>query len=490
VAAVLGGLVLYLLLGSVGRAESRRAPVAPEELEAGRQVYLRYCAICHGVDGDGAGPAAELLQPRPRDFRQGLYKIRTTVSGDLPTDEDLFRVVSKGMPGSSMPGWEEVLSEKERWQVVAYIKTFDRFYDPDYQPESVPLSKRIAASPESIARGRELYRELECWKCHGDAGRGDGPSALELEDEWGFPILPADLTQNWTFRGGGEVEDIYMRFSTGMNGTPMPAFAEDVLSDEDRWHLANFVRSLSPERPPEVKAVIEAVPVEGELPLDPGDPVWEQVPRFYYPLVGQIMMPPRWFTPSITSVFVQAMYNEREIALRLTWNDRTQSLGDEGPPDAAAVQFPATIPEGTEKPYFYMGDLRHPVNRWHWDASANSVRELTATGPGTEVPQANQSLSGQAVFDAGQWRLVFKRPLNTGDAEDIQFEQGEFIPIAFQVWDGYYGEEGERGAVSTWYSLFLRKRTSATAYVWIPAVMLLAAAAEWGVFQLVRRRMG
>ncbi len=487
-ATVLGAAALWVLSGSVSHADSIAAQPTEAELQAGERVYVEHCAICHGVDGDGAGPAAERLHPRPRDFREGLYKIRSTETGDLPTDEDLFRVITEGMPGTSMPGWSNILSEEERRQVAAYIKTFDKFYDPEYEPETVPMSDKVEATDESIARGQELYDELQCWKCHGDAGRGNGQSWRELEDDWDFPILPANLTQNWTFRGGGEVEDIYMRFSTGMNGTPMPAYGSDVISDEERWHLANYVRSLSPAQEPQVKAAVEATRIDSELATDPGDPAWEQAQSFYFPLVGQIMIPTRWFTPSVTSLFVQAMYNDEELALRLTWDERSESRGDEGPPDAAAVQFPTEIPEGNEKPYFFMGDPEHPVNRWYWEAAGDTFTERTATGLGTESEQASQALAGQAVFQDGQWQLVLTRSLKTEAAEDIQFEQGKFIPIAFNVWDGYNGESGSRAAISSWYYLYLKQPTSTTNFVWIPVAMLIAAAVEWGALRMVRRR--
>src|SRR5262245_53267337 len=94
---------------------------------AGKAVYERKCAGCHGDKGDGKGPAAELLDPRPRDFTSGIYKIRTMAS-KMPSDQDLFRVISDGMPGTSMPPWA-VLPEKDRWNVVAYVKAFaaDKF---------------------------------------------------------------------------------------------------------------------------------------------------------------------------------------------------------------------------------------------------------------------------------------------------------------------------------------------------------------------------
>ena len=82
--------------------------------DLGRVTYDRWCAGCHGVDGTGNGPGAEYMLPRPRDFTQALYQIRTTGSGELPTDDDILDIIDRGMPGTTMPGWEELLSDDER----------------------------------------------------------------------------------------------------------------------------------------------------------------------------------------------------------------------------------------------------------------------------------------------------------------------------------------------------------------------------------------
>src|SRR5262249_1355898 len=144
---------------------------------AGKAVYERKCLLCHGEKGDGKGPAAELLDPKPRDFTSGIYKIRTT-AGKAPSDQDLFRVISGGMPGTSMPAWA-VLPEKDRWNVVAYVKAFaaDKFKDT---PKKQELPKEVASSAESIKRGKEMFEAIECNKCHGAEGRADGPSRPEL----------------------------------------------------------------------------------------------------------------------------------------------------------------------------------------------------------------------------------------------------------------------------------------------------------------------
>src|SRR5690606_21076675 len=80
----------------------------------GKPIYDKWCAGCHGEDGRGTGEAAAYMLPRPRDFTRALYQIRTTASGELPTDADILRVIDEGMPGTAMPGWRTLLSRSER----------------------------------------------------------------------------------------------------------------------------------------------------------------------------------------------------------------------------------------------------------------------------------------------------------------------------------------------------------------------------------------
>ncbi|MFQ5854854.1 MAG: c-type cytochrome [Anaerolineae bacterium] len=484
-------LLAVLVLGRLWGAPTTAQAAPAGDAEAGRQVYEERCAYCHGLEGDGAGAGAEVLHPRPRDFRRGLYKIRTTPSGAVPTDEDLLRVIRLGMHGTSMPGWDGVLTEEQQGDVVAYIKTFSRRFARG-APEPITFGDPIPSSPESIARGRELYfGPLECFKCHGQAGRGDGPSALELEDDFGFPIVPANLTRSWSFRGGDSPADIVRTFMTGMSGTPMPSY-EGQMTEEDAWHLANFVRSLSPEEKPEVKAALVARRVEGPLPTTPDDPAWDQTEAFFYPLVGQIMQAPRWFIPSIDAITVRAVYNDEELSLLLAWDDRSENRvpGGDTAVDSVAVQFPMVIPEGTERPYFLEGDPRHPVNIWHWQADGDGLEELSAGGLGTTEPQeaASQGLTGGSIYQDGQWQLVIKRALVSDDPRnDIQFESGRFIPIAFSAWDGQNGEEDAHRAVSTWYLLFLEPVTSRSRWLLVPVAMAFTGILEGLLVWWVRR---
>ncbi|SVC29822.1 uncharacterized protein METZ01_LOCUS282676, partial [marine metagenome] len=216
-------MTLMLLFGiSVGVGSA----AAQSGDDLGKATYDRWCAGCHGVDGSGTGSGSDYMLPRPRDFSQALYQVRSTASGGLPTDEDLLYVIDNGMPGSTMPGWEDVLSREERDALVLYVKTFSRFFSPDEQPEPLDFGRATRANDEVLAEGRAQYEAIECWRCHGDQGRGDGESSSTLADDDDFPIRAADLTENWRFNGGGSVEDIYRRLRTGMDGTPMPNFSD------------------------------------------------------------------------------------------------------------------------------------------------------------------------------------------------------------------------------------------------------------------------
>ena len=220
---------------------------ANDELVRGRKIYRQACSPCHGIRGDGKGPAALRFDPPPRNFRRGSFKFRTTVSGALPLDTDLERTIREGVPGTEMPRWKNVLSEHDIRAVVQYIKTFSpMFADPD----SLPLPEDIIEIPEerlferslaSIAAGRKIFIDQDCIKCHGDKGKGDGNQADELLNDWDEPIRPANLTLPY-FRNGKRDKDIYRVFTSALNGTPMPAF--DELSEEERWQLVDYVQSL------------------------------------------------------------------------------------------------------------------------------------------------------------------------------------------------------------------------------------------------------
>jgi DMSO reductase family type II enzyme heme b subunit len=470
---------VWLLMTAAALAQQPHGTASPQELDAGKQIYTRKCAQCHGEDGTGNGPAAERLSPRPRDFTRGVYKIRTTPSGTVPTDDDLFRVITNGLPGTSMPAWS-VLPERDRRLLVQYIKTFSDQFKAQ-TPTPITLPPEVPSSPDSIARGKELYRDAECWQCHGEEGRGDGPSLPDLRDDWNHPIWPANLTKCWNFRGGSTRHDIFRAFMTGLSGTPMPSFAE-IFEPNQAWDLTNYVHSLCRAR--KLDFIVRGATAKGDaLPSDPNDPQWATVEGVDFPLVGQVIQDPRQFTPAIDAVTVKALHNDAEVALLLVWDDRTASKADAAAStydDAFVVQWPVKLSEGPEKPYFLYGDTSRPVYLWQWKAS-EGFTELNATGFGTQSPQPkeSQSLKGAVVYQHGQYKMVLRRTLTTDNKDgDLQFEEGKFIPIAFSAWDGSNGETDNKRAISAWYFLYLEPSPAKTRFVYPLIAVVAIAAAE------------
>ena len=453
---------------------------------AGKAVYERRCAGCHGDKGDGKGPAAELLSPRPRDFTTGIYKIRTTAN-KVPSDQDLFRTITEGMPGTSMPSWA-VLPERDRWNLVAHIKTFaaEKFKEA---PKKLELPKEVASSAESIKRGKEMFEAIECHKCHGAEGRADGPSRAELKDEWGYPIAPANLTKWWNFRGGSSRADIATRLANGILGTPMPTFLDSVEKPDDIWHLTNYILSLGPESP-QYATLVTVTAVSDAIPDDPNAALWTKLVANRISLMGQVIVDPRNFNPAIDLVSVRAAYNDREIAFHLTWDDPTESLDEPAKKlyaDAIALQFPPQITAGTERPYFLMGDGSDAVYLLRWEGG-KGVMEATANGPTKIVAIAGAEATGKAVYANGQYRLVIKRPLVSKDPTRPTFRPAVFTPVAFQAWDGGAGETGTRMSLTSWYYLRLEEPQSNRRFVIPPVVAILTVAVMLLVVRAANKR--
>jgi cytochrome c oxidase cbb3-type subunit 2 len=272
-------------------------PDTVELREHGREVYQDHCVGCHGVRGDGTGPAATFLMPLPRDFTAAVFKFRSTPSGSLPTDGDLYRTITRGVRWTAMPTWHEV-PDKHRLAVVAYLKTLSPRWreEPGEPPLTLPAPP--PATAELLARGKALYVQAKCAECHGEDGRGDGPSAGQLRDDLERPIRPTDLTRG-QLKGGSGVADVYRTLTTGLDGTPMPSFA-DALGDDERWAIAYHVLAFSAwadpltgERlrlPPAARAALNSREVAADHPRAAFDParssaaLTERTPRRrYYP---------------------------------------------------------------------------------------------------------------------------------------------------------------------------------------------------------------
>src|ERR1700675_212709 len=210
--------------------------------EAGRQLYYRYCWGCHGARGNGDGENAPYLNILPRNFVVASFKCRSTPTGTLPLDQDLFSTLGRGINFTNMPSWA-ALTDQQRADLVAFIKTFSPRWKTEKPGDPIQIPAEPALTVASIKHGGELFQKLECWKCHGQEGRGDGPSASTLTDSNDQPIRPYNFAAGSRFKCGVTNSDLYKIFLTGVDGTPMPSFG-DVVKPEEAWDLVHYLRTL------------------------------------------------------------------------------------------------------------------------------------------------------------------------------------------------------------------------------------------------------
>jgi mono/diheme cytochrome c family protein len=523
----------------------KKAELAPEPsadmIEAGKRVYFTKCVWCHGVDGGGDGPGADRLWPRPRNFNQGTFKIRHTASGELPLfdakkptpgQNDLFETVTHGLPGSAMPSWEGILTEEQRLQVLSFVTTQlvkDRKFT-DKQSESQTVLQLgdltpIAPTEESLKKGAELVVEKKCVECHGADGRGDG-NAFNLKDDWGFSIQPANWHKCWNFRGSRQdpynVKNIFRTFSTGVNGTPMPSFADNS-TVEERWHIANWVNSLCEREAdgkplaidpsadkPKINFVVSSGLAVGEISADPEHESWKNRARRYVAMGGQITHKPRNFVNRIDDIWVKSLYNDTHIAFMFQWDDRTKSVaegklpwaptsvnvdikeqdpktGEEGSiashqnnytvyNDAIAIETAVKwkeLPSPIKPRYLFGSNEQFPVDIVKWEADG-SLRAFKGTGWDKDFEERfNYEENIKILFSEwknGRWTVIVQRPM--GDKkeqeydEDTFFERGQYIPTVFFAWDGHNGDAGRKMAVSAFYYTFLEPPTPREAYIY------------------------
>lgn len=275
--------------------EEAKEPALQERLDRrqlarGRDVYQRQCQGCHGVTGDGQGPAAQYLNPPPRDYRLGRFKFTSTPRGSKPRREDLARIIRRGAKGTSMPSFRWMPAE-EMDSVIDYVILLSSRGELEYRLMKIseqelgeednidpflvaenaqliaaswenaasqivqPLTAPTPNSPESIEAGARAFVQLNCFKCHGPDGRGNKAQDVG-KDDWGRVAYAADLTAG-TLHGGRRPVDIYRRIYSGINGTPMPAFAQpdtgkgetEQQRSETIWNLTHFITSVVEGRP-------------------------------------------------------------------------------------------------------------------------------------------------------------------------------------------------------------------------------------------------
>ena len=543
-------LIAWLCAATTGSVRVTAQDVGTDtQREAGKTLYLQNCAQCHGEKGDGQGYATPHLFPQPRNFTTGKFKVRTTPNGALPTHQDLVNVIRRGMPYSSMPAWP-TLTDQQVENLAYFITTFSAdFSNKESVPKPVELPSAPSMTNQTVELGKKLYVDNGCVKCHGTLGRADGPSSPTLTDELNRPIRPADLSQPWTFRGGSTREDIFRTMSTGFNGTPMPSFA-DALTPEQRWAITDFIVSLSGNEGPAYTNLVVAKYALDPIDLKNGSKAFESAPVARFPIIGQITEPGRDFHPPATSVTVQAMYDTESIAFLVRWHDRsaektgkndpslpvpieeeeesagasagsgggaspTNPFGDaevtppaggqaqpQGAPqdpfaeaqaappsefsDAVSIQIPSAVPATARKPYFIFGDSQNSVDLWFFDLARPDPLQFTGKGSADLAPNDTGDVTAVASYDQGEWSVIFKRPIRP--SAGAPFTPGEFLPIAFSVWDGLSRERGNKRGLTVWETVYLEPEVVPSAVGPMIRIALVLLAIELAIIGWVRRR--
>jgi mono/diheme cytochrome c family protein len=250
------GATTLLVLASVSRAQITKEQ-QDEQLgmeshignmtghaQAAEVNYRRYCVGCHGELGDGNGENAQWLDPKPRNFTLGIFKCRSTPTGTLPTDEDLYNTIGRGLDTSNMPQWLP-LTKQNRADLVAYVKHFSPRFKTEKPGTPIEIPPQPPVTADRVKQGQQVFQRVECWKCHGVTGDANGPSADTLTDDQNRPIKAYNFHQEVRFKCGSTDEDLYKIFMTGLDGTPMPSWSDNIKPDE-AWDLVFYLRSLQP----------------------------------------------------------------------------------------------------------------------------------------------------------------------------------------------------------------------------------------------------
>ncbi|MBK8252646.1 MAG: c-type cytochrome [Polyangiaceae bacterium] len=265
-----------------------------ESLARGRASYNDYCAGCHGEKGDGEGPAAKFLKPKPRDFRKGKVKFASVAAGEMPTDDDLIRTIQRGLHGTSMPSWR-LLPKDEILDIIQYVKTFTPNRKAPGGMIAIPADPWLKAPEKGVAEGEKLYHGLaNCNSCHPAyvekpkmvehmkafdmplSGFREKPYDSETKDsEWGEAITPPDFLSDY-IKSGTAKEDLVRVIATGVGGTAMPSWGA-TLTPKQLWGLAYYVEHLASLRGTKKaqdmrKALLEQPPYTPPPPPPPPPP--------------------------------------------------------------------------------------------------------------------------------------------------------------------------------------------------------------------------
>lgn len=243
--------------------------VSAKTLNLGETTYKEYCIQCHGVKGDGKGVSSPGMYPPPRNFTQGIYKFANVVGGELPHDEDFYRIIRGGLRGTPMLPWD--ISDERLDAVTQYIKTFapevwegkDKVLGTKFELPKDPFGDTY--THQAIEKGSKVYHiTAACTQCHRGYATKEEISAFNQEinnaplkpeefaadlyslkpqdSEYNYKSIPPDFTYHLP-RVSVDVESTVQRLMYGVHGSGMPGW-KDVVTDDELWALAYYVQSL------------------------------------------------------------------------------------------------------------------------------------------------------------------------------------------------------------------------------------------------------
>jgi mono/diheme cytochrome c family protein len=414
-------------------AQASKPKPTPDLLRLGKKSYQNQCAVCHGAAGAGDGSAAYLLYPKPRNFTSNNFRLVSTTEMQA-TDEDLFKTITGGMPGSSMPSWSH-LSERERWGLVFYVRYLAELKNHLKPGETLEnalakelpwprvreiVEKQIDPSilisvpaeppttPQGLEAGKALFKKA-CAACHGLEGKGDGQQMMN--DSEGYLLKPRDLTAG-IFKGSSKSEDLYYRINAGIPGSPMPGY-QGIFPDEEIWNLIHYVQTLpkagAEERSRVRRHSLTAKKVDS-VDLDPLSDDWLSSQGDFVAL-----MPLWWRDERVEGLEVKAVHDGKTLAVYLSWEDATQDDSNvtiQSFSDGAAIQWTAAKEPGS----FAMGSAKSPVTIWNWKAarqeSAKEWKDIESAYPHAAVDwyEADKTYQRGSPFEAKSSKTPFHDP--------------------------------------------------------------------------------
>lgn len=255
----------------------------------------------------------------------------------------------------------------------------------------------------------------------------------------------------------------------------------------EAWLLTPLVFSGEPQ---EGSVAVRLYLTDGALPKDdPMSSAWDSVQPSEFKLSPQVHWQDRIQEVTVKSVKVRGIHNGEDLAILLEYQDPTEDAADASGLEFMVGEKMAHFAHGQEMLQVEGG----PVNIWYWKNENGKAIDMSAKGFKTLRVQDQQDVSATGAWQDGTWRVVFSRPLQTGDEQDAQIQPGKWVSVAFAVWDGVVGEDGgvkEKGsqkAVSSWWSIRAEPPPDNTIYGWVVFLIVIAAAFEMVLVRNLRK---